>query len=214
MTTIPQDPPDASSVARAKHYQVSQQAEFFAKLRLDQLEDPNAADTTEADKADVREAAERFVVETERWGPLAGQRGKAELAGAAVLRMRLRVDLEDLTPEQVMERLVGHFRAALNAYRRQLTIFEPVPDVDRSKSWYVLKDEAGAFFLCPACREARGDTLPKLMRGRSISAPGPVTLRRIDDPTEVAELAAKDLCHDCGRFSESTPETMLDREVE
>lgn len=125
--TTPDPPLTAASIRSAKRAQLTEQAAAFAQIRMRQVaRNGDVRDLTDADQRDIRDAAERFVLETERDGPYMLARAKAEDAAIAHLRMRLHEDAFG-TPviTDATKNIPRHWRASIAAYRRQLAIYEP-----------------------------------------------------------------------------------------
>ena len=128
MTNQTLEPPQTTqSVTLAKRDQMAEQAAYLAQERLRMLSpsgDPR--DCSEAVCEAVRDAALRFVAETEQIGPAMFQRHRAEKAGGADLKMRVSTDLVNgLDTGEILTRMPVHFRRSLAAYERRLTILLP-----------------------------------------------------------------------------------------
>lgn len=187
---------------------LSEQAQAHAQSRLAHY-DPET--TSQADRDDVQAAAERFVVSTEKDGPYAHHDYHAKSAGAAHLKMRLREDFEQTLSEKpwthateafgdVLSRIEGHFRRAVDAYHKQLTILEPVDD-----RWAAIEqlyaDSSVAFvdLFCPRCarqqrriEESVGIRWPEPHEHAAETAEHGVTIREL---REVPEGAHCSLCN-------------------
>lgn len=201
-------------VSRRVMYQLNMaaQAQAHAEIRVNTFAQP----VTKADEDDVRAAAERFIVETEKDGPFAFARAKAIRLAAGRLQMLWQEAITDeieqdvdlswrAASERTAARLPGFFKSALAVYQ---TVLETVTVEQPETAWYLRIDHRNGAshsqWYCPSCYEqdrANGLML-EIPYGRDTAHMGPIELRRVSNPTAVADLEQAGWCHGCGTVAE------------